>query len=234
MKEKIHKLTKLKFNDVKDMNKLLGYAFLSFIIILLLQVIGYFAFLNNIPDFLSKYGWWLFYLNISIVSIVGAIWYYESYGGYVSCMASMMIGMTLGMQTGMMIGSVFGAVNGYFIGAMIGMILGTVIGLITGTDSVMGMVQGMMSGVMGGTMGAMITVMMFTDHVLLFMPFYMLINLAILLGFIYMYHDEVIKENKDVIKKDLSISWFILICVMIAVILSAILIYAPKSILFGG
>jgi hypothetical protein len=162
------------------------------------------------------------------------MWYYESYSGYVSCMASMMIGMTLGMQTGMMLGSVFGAVNGYFIGAMIGMILGTLIGLVTGTDSVMGMIQGMMSGLMGGTMGAMITVMMFTDHVLLFMPFYIIINLAILLGFIYMYHEEVIKDNNDVVKKDLSISLFVVICVVAALIFSAIMIYAPKSILFGG
>jgi hypothetical protein len=234
MKEKIHKLTKLKFSDIKDMKKLLVYTLLSLVIILLLQIIGYFTFLNSIPDFLSKYGWWLFYLDISVVSIVGAIWYYESYSGYVSCMASMMIGMTLGMQTGMMLGSVFGAVNGYFIGAMIGMILGTFIGLITGTDSVMGMVQGMMSGVMGGTMGAMITVMMFTDHVLIFMPFYILINIAVLLGFVYMYHDEVIKDNKEVVKKDISVSLFVFICVAIAMIFSAVMVYAPKSILFGG
>jgi len=149
-------------------------------------------------------------------------------------MASMMIGMTLGMQTGMMLGAVYGAVNGYFIGAMIGMMLGTVIGLITGKASIMGMVQGMMSGLMGGTMGAMITMMMFTDHVLYFMPFYMLINVAILAGFVYMYHDEVIKDNKDVIKTNVSIWLFLALSVIASIILLVILVYAPKSILFGG
>jgi hypothetical protein len=145
----------------------------------------------------------------------------------------MMIGMTLGMQTGMMLGAVFGAVNGYFIGGMIGMLLGTIIGFVTGRDSIMGAVQGMMSGLMGGTMGAMITVMMFTDHVLIFMPFYMLINVAILIGFVYMYHDEVIKDNKEVVKRHISFSTFAILCIITTIILSIILIYAPKSIWFG-
>jgi hypothetical protein len=227
MKEK---LAKLKFTDSK---KLILYTLTGLIVIVLLQIIGYFTFLNQIPNFLIKFGWWILYLDISIATIAGALWYYASYKGYVSCMASMMIGMTLGMQTGMMLGSVFGAVNGYFVGAMIGMILGTFIGLITGKASIMGMVQGMMSGLMGGTMGAMITVMMYTDHVLYFMPFYMLINVVILAGFIYMYHDEVIKDNKDVVKNNIGIAAFTLLSVIISVILLALLVYGPKSILFG-
>jgi hypothetical protein len=138
------------------------------------------------------------------------------------------------MQTGMMLGAVYGAVNGYFIGAMIGMMLGAFIGLLTGKESIMGMVQGMMSGLMGGTMGAMITMMMFTDHVLYFMPFYTILNVAILAGFVYMYHDEVIRDNKDIVKHKISIWTFILLSVIVSLILLAILIYAPKSILFGG
>ena len=227
MKEK---LAKLKFTESK---KLIGYVISSFIIILLLDVIMYFVVLNQIPNFISKYVWWILYLDISVVTLAGALWYYASYKGFVSCMASMMIGMTLGMQTGMMLGAVFGAVNGYFIGGMIGMLLGTIIGLITGRASIMGAVQGMMSGLMGGTMGAMITVMMFTDHVLLFMPFYTLINVVILIGFVYMYHDEVIKDNKEVEKKNISFAAFVSLCIIATVILSAILIYAPKSIWFG-
>ena len=227
MKEK---LAKLKFMDSK---KLVLYTLTSLIVIILLQLVGYFTFLNQIPNFMIKFGWWIFYLDISIATIAGALWYYATYKGYVSCMASMMIGMTLGMQTGMMLGSVFGAVNGYFIGAMVGMILGTFIGLVTGKASIMGMVQGMMSGLMGGTMGAMITVMMYTDHVLYFMPFYMLINVAILAGFVYMYHDEVIKDNKDVVKNKISIWTFILLSVIISIVLLILLVYGPKSILFG-
>ncbi len=225
------KNSKLKFTDSK---KLILYTLTSLVVILLLQVIGYFTFLNQIPNFLMNFGWWILYLDISIATLGGALWYYASYKGYVSCMASMMIGMTLGMQTGMMLGAVYGAVNGYFIGAMIGMMLGTIIGFITGRASIMGMLQGAMSGLMGGTMGAMITVMMFTDHVLYFMPFYMILNVAILAGFVYMYHDEVIKDNKDIIKKKISIWLFTLLSVVASVVLLAILVYAPKSLLFGG
>jgi len=228
MKEK---LSRLAFAESK---KLFVYMITSFVLMILLDVIAYFLMYKQIPDLLSKYGWWVLYLNISIATIGGALWYYASYKGYVSCMASMMIGMTLGMQTGMMLGAVFGAVNGYFIGAMIGMILGTIIGLVTGRASIMGALQGMMSGVMGGTMGAMITVMMFTDHVLWFMPFYMLINVAILIGFVYMYHDEVIKDNKEVVKKHISLGTFLIWCMIAIIILTTILVYAPKSIWFGG
>jgi len=224
------KIAKLKFLDSK---KLLLYTLTSLIVIILLQVVGYFLFLNQIPNFLIKFGWWIVYLDISVATIAGALWYYASYQGYVSCMASMMIGMTLGMQTGMMLGSVFGAVNGYFIGAMVGMILGTLIGLITGKASIMGMLQGAMSGLMGGTMGAMITVMMFTDHVLYFMPFYMFINIAILAGFVYMYHDEVIKDNKELVIKNIGIFSFTLLSVIVSVVLFSLMIYGPKSILFG-
>ncbi|MGV8172397.1 MAG: hypothetical protein ACP5OA_06925 [Candidatus Woesearchaeota archaeon] len=228
MKEKMEKL---KFKESK---KLLKYVTLNFVIILLLDLVAYFLVLNQIPNFIGKYGWWILYLDISVVTLAGALWYYVSYKGYVSCMASMMIGMTLGMQTGMMLGAVFGAVNGYFIGAMIGMLLGTFVGLVTGRASIMGALQGMMSGLMGGTMGAMITVMMFTDNVLWFMPFYMLINVAILIGFVYMYHDEVIKDNKDVVKKDISFGTLMLWCIISTIVLSSILIYAHKSLLFGG
>jgi hypothetical protein len=224
------KNSKLKFTDS---NRLIWYTITSLVVIILLQVIGYVTFLNQIPNFLTKFGWWVLYLDISIATIAGALWYYASYKGYVSCMASMMIGMTLGMQTGMMLGAVFGAVNGYFIGAMVGMILGTVIGLITGRAFIMGMVQGAMSGLMGGTMGAMITVMMYTDHVLYFMPFYMFINVAILAGFVYMYHDEVIKDNKEVVKKHIGIFTLTLVSVIVSVLLFALMVYGPKSILFG-
>ena len=230
MKDKIMKLNLLKFNDSK---KLLKYVVLNLVILFVIDIIAYFIFLNLIPNFITKYIWWIIYLDISIVTLGGSLWYYASYSGYVSCMASMMIGMTIGMQTGMMLGSVFGAVNGYFVGAMIGMILGTVAGLITGRASIMGALQGMMSGLMGGTMGAMITVMMFTDRVLWFMPFYMLLNVAILAGFVYMYYDEVIKDNKEVVKNNIPFAKFTSLCIISAIILSLILVYAPKSLLFG-
>jgi hypothetical protein len=218
-----------------DRKKLFTYAGVSFILMLLVQVILYYVSFNSIPDFLKLYGPWIFYLDISVATIAACLWYYYSYKGFTSCMASMMIAMTFGMQTGMMIGAVFGAVNGFFIGAMIGMILGTIIGLITGRSnpSVMGVMQGAMSGVMGGTMGSMITFMMFSDNVLIFMPFYMIINVGILYGLAQMYYDEVIKDNNEVVKTEIGITEFSLIATVIGTIFTLIMIYAPKSVIFG-
>ena len=227
MAEKFH----WRFTDSK---KVLRYTLIGLLVLLILHLLAYFAFFSSITNFASRYGWWILYLDISVATLGGALWYYSSYKGYTSCMASMMIGMTIGMQTGMMLGAIFGAVNGYFIGAMLGMILGTFVGTLTGASSVMGALQGMMSGLMGGTMGAMITVMMFTDHVLLFMPFYMLLNVAILAGFVYMYYDEVIKDNKELVKKDIDIWTFTSICVIITFLLTALLVYGPKGFLFGA
>ena len=81
--------------------------------------------------------------------------------------------------------------------------------------------------------GNKVNVMMFTDHVLYFMPFYMIINVAILVGFAYMYHDEIIKDNKEVVKKHISIWTVILLSVVVDVIFTALMVYGPKSILFG-
>jgi len=225
------KLMTLQFTDS---NKMYSYMLVAFLVLLILDLIAYFGFLNRIPDFANKFGFWIFYLNISIVTLGGSVWYYVTHKGYVSCMASMMIGMTIGMQTGMMIGAVFGAVNGYFVGAMVGMILGALTGALSGKDSIMGWLQGMMMGLMGGTMGAMITVMMFTDHVLWFMPFYTILNVLLLLGFNYMYYDEVVRDNKELIKNDIDIFTFISACVIVTTILTVLMIYAPKSVLFGG
>jgi hypothetical protein len=232
MTDKTDQIAKMNWKFAES-KKIYSYVAISFIFLLILDIIAYFLVWNQMSNFVSKYAWWILYLDISVVTLGGALWYYASHKGYVSCMASMMIGMTLGMQTGMMLGAVFGAVNGYFIGAMIGMLSGTIVGFITGRASIMGALQGMMSGLMGGTMGAMITVMMFTDHVLLFMPFYMLINVAILIGFLYMYHDEVIKDNKEVVKKHISFGTFAFWCIVTTIILSAVMIYAPKSVWFG-
>ncbi|HYD03957.1 MAG TPA: hypothetical protein VEC16_06710 [Alphaproteobacteria bacterium] len=219
-------------HEFHDQKKLILYAGACFASIILLQTIMYFVFFNSISNFIQDYAWWIFYLDITIASLAGALWYYNSYKGFMSCMACMMVAMTLAMQTGMMLGSVFGAVNGFFIGSMIGMLLGTFVGVISGRSYPMGVVQGAMAGVMGGTMGAMISLMMFVDNILIFMPFYMIINAGILYGFAYMYHEEVIKDNKDLIKKKIGLGKTISLTLIVTIILTSILVYAPKSLLF--
>ncbi len=210
------------------------YYFIAlFALLSILEIVSYVAFFTTIPGFAAKYALWLLYLNISVASIGATLWYMASYKGNVTCMTGMMIGMTIGMQSGMMIGAVMGGTNGFFTGAFVGMIIAVVAGTLTGAVcGVMGAVQGMMSGVMAGTMGAMITVMMFTDRVQTFMPFYMLINVIILGGLVYLYYEEVIEGKRDVRKNAADFFTFAAAGIVITALLILIMVYGPKSPLF--
>ncbi|HLC63034.1 MAG TPA: hypothetical protein VJJ21_01830, partial [Candidatus Nanoarchaeia archaeon] len=205
------------------------YAIGVFFLLIALEIFAYYTFLSSIPNFLQKYAMWIFYLNLSISSLGLAVWHVSSYKAKVTCMSGMMIGMTIGMQTGMMIGAILGATNGFFIGAMTGMILGVITGGLLGKCcGIMGVMEGMMAGLMGGTMGPMITLMMLYDNVVWFMPFYIAVNIIILLGLSYMLYEEVV-ENKPVQKKPSHFITFALIAAVITSILITIMIYAPKS-----
>lgn len=216
-------------------HKTLKYGLVTFLVIILIELLAYAGFLRSIPNFLPKYALWILYLNISIVSISMSVLYMLFNKSKVPCMTGMMVGMTIGMQIGMMVGAVIGATNGYFTGAMVGMILGSIGGTIAGftSNSAMSWVQGLMSGIMGGTMGPMISVMMFTDRIQLFMPFYMLLNLILLWGFIKMYHEEVIKDNNELVRTNVDLLTFISASIIITVVLVAIMIYGPKSPIFA-
>lgn len=214
--------------------KIIKYSLSIFLILSLLEIAAYFLFLKNIPYFLEKYPWWFFYLNISIATLGTAIWHYLSYKTKVTCMLGMMIGMTMGMQTGMMLGAVFGATNGLFLGAIVGVILGVLVGIFTGKCcGIMGILQGMMSGLMGGVMGPMVTLMLFADNILWFMPLYMLVNVLILWGFSYMIFEEMV-ENKEVQKVPLSFSKLLLFTIMATGILITLMLYGIKSPLVAG
>ncbi len=207
----------------------LRYALGVFLLLAALETVAYLGFLNVIPGFLGRYGWWLFYLNLAIAASGLMLWHVFAYRAKVTCMTGMMIGMTVAMQTGMMVGAVLGATNGFFVGAMTGMLVGTFVGVVAGRCcGVMGVMEGMMAGVMGGTMGPMISVMMLADHLLWFMPFYMAINLAIVLGLSYMLYEEVV-EGKQVVRKPLDFLTFVSACVIATAIIIAIMLYGPKS-----
>ncbi len=214
-------------------SKVMQYTGGIFLLLILFEAIAYAIFLQKIPNFLSNYGWWILYLNISIATISVGIWHIYSYKTKVTCMVGMMIGMTIGMQTGMMVGAVMGATNGFFVGAMVGMLLGTAVGAITGyCCGVMGVMEGMMAGLMGGTMGPMITVMMFSDNVLWFMPFYIIINVTIVWGLSYMLYEEVV-EGRKVVKKPIEFSTIASMAIIANFVLLMIILYGPKSALVG-
>jgi len=216
-------------------HKTLKYGLVAFLVSIILELLAYAGFLRTIPNFLPKYAIWILYLNISIVSISMSILYMLFNKEKAPCMTGMMIGMTIGMQIGMMVGAVFGATNGYFTGAMVGMILGSIGGTIAGltSKSTMAWVQGLMSGIMGGTMGPMISVMMFTDRINLFMPFYTILNLILLWGFIKMYHEEIIKDNNELVRTHIDLVTYTSATIIITVLLIAIMIYGPKSPIFA-
>ena len=200
------------------------YFAASLTVLSLLEAAAYLGF----PQ-LGRYAVWLLYLNITIAALGTALWHFMAHKAQVSCMLGMMIGMTFGMQTGMMLGAVIGATNGFFAGAMTGMIAAVAIGIITGRCcGIMGIMQGMMAGVMGGTMGPMITLMMFSDHLALFMPFYMAVNLAITAGGSYMIYKELEGQGE---KKPASFSVFISLCVIASFAFAMLMLYGPKSIL---
>ena len=215
----------------KTYHKPLRYSILTFLILILLESIAYIGFLKVIPNFLLKYGLWMIYLDITVASIAMAILYVLSNKTKVPCMSGMMIAMTIGMQIGMMVGAVIGATNGYFTGAMVGMILGSIGGVVAGftSKSTMSWLQGLMSGIMGGTMGPMISVMMFTDRLAVFMLFYIILNVILLVGFMKMYHEEAVADNKDLVKKDIDLVTFASACILVTAILLIIMFYGPKA-----
>lgn len=200
-----------------------------FIVLMAVAGLAYIGILRHIPNFMQNYGWWTFYLIISVTSICAVAWHFFAYKTKYTCMTGMMVGMTFGMQTGMMLGAIIGATNGFFWGSMAGMLIGTTIGIVTGKCcGVMGVMEGAMAGVMGGTMGPMITVMMFSDHVLWFMPLYMIINLGILFAMSYMIYEEAI-EGKRVVMRPLDNTTLLAISIIITIALGALMIYGPSS-----
>ncbi len=226
-----------RFKDFKE-NKhkyqveytMLKYSVLTFLILTLLEVMSYIAFLKNKPEFLAHYGWWMFYLNLAVISIGSGMWHIKSYKANVTSMIGMMIGMTFGMQTGMMLGTIFGATNGLFVGGSVGMLTAVGVGFYNGKCcGIMGVLEGMMAGVMGGTMGSMIGTMFTIDHIFWFMPLFIAINMIIMWGLSYMLFEEVVEDSPKTQKNPSDFFTFFAYCLLATVFLLVIMIYGPKT-----
>src|SRR3989338_1060579 len=107
-----------KKNEVEG--KLILNATVSFIILLVLELIAYYGFFRSIPNFWSIFGYYLIFLLISIVLIAIAIWHVKSYGNNFSCMTGMMIGMSVGTWAGKCCGAM-GVMEGMMAGLMGGL-----------------------------------------------------------------------------------------------------------------
>lgn len=207
---------------------------MTFLLLLIIEGIIVFYKMKTNQAFFTTYGWWLLYLALSVAALGGAIWHIKAYKTQYTCMIGMMIGMTIGMQSGLLIGSIIGATNGFFIGALTGMLLGASIGAYCGKCcGVMGIMEGLMAGVMGGTMGPMISLMMFSDHLLWFMPFFIALNILVLFGLSYMIYEEAVEDNENVIRQPMKLADFFINCSIILLILISIILYAPPSLFIG-
>lgn len=209
--------------------KMLKYSLYALILLAALELAAFFLFFRN-NRLIDKNLLWIFYLDLAVVSIGAAIWHLNSYRREVTTMIGMMVGMTFGMQTGLMIGTIIGATNGMFTGSMAGMIFGVAVGWFNGKCcGIMGILEGAMAGVMSGTMGAMIGVMLSIDRILVFMPFFMAINLIIMWGFSYMLFEETVEDNPKIEKKKISFLKMFSYCFIALVLLVLIIVYAPRS-----
>ncbi len=210
--------------------KMIKYSLLTFLIILILEFISYNYFFKNQAHFVTSYLWWFFYLDVAVVSLASAMWHLKSYRSQVTSMVGMMIGMTTGMQSGLMIGTILGATNGFFVGALVGMLVGVAVGFFNGKCcGIMGVMEGLMAGVMGGVMGGMLGLMMSVDHILWFMPFFMVINVAILFGLSYMLFEEVVEGREKIQKSALSFPTLFSYCLIVIVFGILLIVYGFKT-----
>ncbi len=231
----IRRTLKERWHDFKE-NKgkyaieytMLKYSLITLILLFAIESVAQFAIIKD-AIFLQRYGWWVGYSNLIIVSIGAAMWHLNAYRANITSMTGMMVGMTFGMQTGMIVGTIIASTNGLFVGGMTGMIAATLVGIYNGKCcGVMGVLEGMMAGIMGGLMGAMVGTMFFADRILLLMPVFMLLNLIVMWGLSYMLYEEVV-EDKEIQRNPHSFISFAGCCIIAIALLIAIMIFAPKS-----
>ena len=231
-------LKKLKFNNFvneilygKNIEKEMLILFFNTLIVLsLVEIISYFGFFTNVPDFFSKYVFYLIFLVLSVVLTATSIWHIKAYGNDYSCMSGMMVGMTIGMISGFLIGTIVGATNGMFIGSIVGLLSGVIVGSWCGScTGIMGIMEGMMAGLMGGLMGAMTSLMLINDNLKIMILILFIISALILLGLDYMIY----KENNT---REINIKYnkfnFISFCFAVTITITFIMVYGPKSVLF--
>jgi len=209
---------------------MLKYGVYVLLILVFIEALVYFTLFKNAEGFLQRYGWWILYLDMAVVSIGSAMWHLRSYRGQVTSMVGMMVGMTFGMQTGLMIGTIIAATNGLFMGGMAGMIMATALGIYNGRCcGIMGVLEGIMAGIMGGLMGAMIGTMFFVDHIYLLMPVFMLLNLMVMWGLSTMLYEEFVEDNEKTQKSPAKFSSLLGFSIITTTILVALMVFGLKT-----
>jgi len=214
-------------------SELIRTVFYSLVVGLgLLAVLYYFKF-RFIEDFLSEKGFFLFFAVLSYSLIIPTIRQVRAYREF-ACMSGMMIGMTAGMISGFLAGFYVGATNGMFVGSAFGMAVGIFIGTWMGKCcGIMGVIEGMMAGFMGGLMGAMTAVMMLNDNLKAATIVIFIISSVILFSLNYMIYKETRdNETERQLKEDHF--WTLALSFTLTAATAWIMIFGPRSFLFGG
>ncbi len=191
----------------------------------------YFIRLRSIEDFAQNYGIFIFLSALSYAIILPSVRHVRAYKE-LHCMAGMMVGMTTGMIAGFLSGFYIAATNGMFVGSVFGMIVGIMIGVWNGRCcGVMGIMEGLMAGFMGGLMGAMTAVMLLNDHLRAAAIIVFLIGATTLVGLHYLVYREM-KESDCPCKEDYFL--IILSNIILIAVTTWIMVFGPRSALFGG
>ncbi|MFA5953233.1 MAG: hypothetical protein WC812_01440 [Candidatus Pacearchaeota archaeon] len=210
--------------------ELVKTIFYSLLVSFGLFVVWYFISLKNVENFLPKYGLFIFLAILSYAIILPSIRQVRAYKNF-ACMSGMMIGMTTGMIAGFLPGYFIGATNGMFYGMIFGMIVGIFFGVWNGKCcGIMGVMEGLMAGFMGGIMGAMTSVMLLNDNLKLASIIIFVISSIIIFALNYMIYKET-KESQREIKEDYFLT--ILLSLILTAITIFLMVYGPRSVLFG-
>jgi hypothetical protein len=209
-----------------ELVKTIFYSLLTSIVFL---GVIYFLLRNQIPDFIDRFGFFLFFSALSYAVTLPAVRQVRAYKE-LGCMAGMMIGMMIGAAAGFLAGFAIGATNGMFIGGVFGMAVGIFLGVWNGNCcGVMGVMEGIMAGFMGGLMGAMISVMTLNDYLRIMAGVVFIVCAIMLLGLNYMVYKEMRESGRQ--RKEDHFFTVVLTFALIA-LTTAIMIFGPRSGLF--
>jgi len=218
-----------ELNGNKVEGEIIKTAIYSLSVSLAVFILFYYFSLKNIPEFFSKYGFYI------LLSILGYTCIFSSARqirlcGKFPCMSGMMIGMTIGMIGGFLSGYYVGATNGLFIGTLFGMIVGILLGIWLGSScGVMGFMEGAMAGFMAGPMGAMTSVMLIYDNVKLMGIIFLFVALVILAALKYM----VFLEAKGERQLNESLTNILLLSGFLTALTIVVICFGPRSGVFS-
>ncbi|MDO8339816.1 MAG: hypothetical protein Q7T16_04120 [Candidatus Burarchaeum sp.] len=208
-------------------SKLLNYALASAVIIVLLTLAGQFLLFGGVANSMAYAPLFLLVIGTSVLAVF-SYQHMLCFCRNLSCSNGMMAGMTLGMMAGFMAGALVGATNGMFMGSLVGMAVGIALGANVGRFcGVMGAMEGIMAGLMAGTMGAMLSVMMVSNNLLLFLYILFGICAFLLGGLSYMMYREA--GSAEVSELRISLLRFAGMSSGLAFALIFIMLYGPKS-----